>query len=118
MKKLIKKVIRTREPSALSLKEMPEMDFSKVKVTRNPYAERIAKTGIEIVVPGKKTKKIIIRSGRGRPDKAKEIGKTVPRSVRFPGDIWNELEKKAKAQGKTLHEVLREAILEWLGKAA
>jgi macrodomain Ter protein organizer (MatP/YcbG family) len=107
-----------REPSASSLKEMPEVDFSKAKLRRNPYAERIAKTGIEIVVPGEKTRKIVIRSRKGRPGKSKEIGKTVQKSVRFPDDIWNELEKKARAQGKTLHEVLREAILEWLEKAA
>lgn len=97
---------------------MPEVDFSKAKIRRNPYAERIAKTGIEIVVPGEKTRKIVIRSGKGRPEKSKEIGKTVPKSVRFPEDIWNELEKKAKEEGKTLHEALREAILEWLEKAA
>jgi hypothetical protein len=60
-----------REPSASSLKEMPEVDFENAKIRRNPYAEKIAKTGIEIVVPGEKTKKITIRSGKGRPEKSK-----------------------------------------------
>lgn len=63
-----------REPSPSSLKEMPEVDFSKAKLRRNPYAERIAKTGIEIVVPGEETRKIRIRSGIVRTEKYKEIG--------------------------------------------
>lgn len=45
------------EPSAALLKEIPEVDFTKVRVHRNPYAVRIAKEGITVQI------------GRGRPKK-------------------------------------------------
>jgi len=38
-----------QEPSALSLHEMPELDFSKYRLRRNPYAGRIAREGAEVV---------------------------------------------------------------------
>ncbi len=48
---------KSREPSKASLREMPEVDFSKARVRRNPYAARIAEEGIRI------------QAGRGRPKK-------------------------------------------------
>lgn len=36
--------VSKREPSAKSLKEIPELDFSKANVCRNPYASRAAKS--------------------------------------------------------------------------
>ena len=95
-----------REPSKASLREIPEIDFSKAKVRKNPYAARIAKEGIELQV------------GRRRPAKAAEVGGTVPRSVRFPDEVWRRLEARAKRRGLTLHAALREAILGWLKRAA
>jgi len=47
------------EPSAASLREIPEVNFSKARVRRNPYAARIAKEGIGVQV------------GRGRPKRIK-----------------------------------------------
>ncbi len=93
-------------PSKASLREIPEVDFRKGRVRRNPYAARIAREGIEIQV------------GRGRPKKLLEVGGTTPRSVRFPEAIWKELEKRARRRGLTLHAALREAILEWLRRVA
>jgi len=90
-----------REPSKRSLQEIPEIDFSKVRVRPNPYAKRIAKEGLWVQV------------GRGRPKRLLEAGGTTPRSVRFPDRIWALLERRAKAEGITLHAALREAILEW-----
>jgi hypothetical protein len=58
-----------REPSASSLKEMPEVDFDNAKIRRNPYAEKIAKTGIEIAIPGRKSRVIRIQSVNERPEK-------------------------------------------------
>ena len=99
MKKARKKA--QREPSKRSLREMPEVDFSKVRVKRNVYAARIAKDGL------------VVQVGRGRPKRLLEAGPTSPRSVRFPDKIWALLERRAKAKGITLHAALREAILEW-----
>lgn len=95
-----------REPSRRSLRQMPEVDFRKVRVKRNPYARRIAEEGL------------IVQVGRGRPKKVREAGGTTPRSVRFPDRIWALLERRAKAKGITLHAALREAILEWARHAA
>jgi hypothetical protein len=106
----MKKANRTKKkhgvPSKASLEEIPEVDFSKARVRRNPYAARIAKQGITVQV------------GRGRPRKLTEVGGTAPRSVRFPEEVWRMLERRAKAEGITLHAALRQAILAWLEKAA
>ena len=76
------------------------MDFKAVRARPNPYAERIAAEGM-------------VHVRRGRPVKGSETGLTVPRSVRFPKPVWAMLEKRAAAQGMTLHAALRMAILEW-----
>jgi hypothetical protein len=91
-------------PSRASLREMPEVNFDKAKVRRNPYALRIATEGISIHV------------GRGRPRKGTETGPTVPRSVRFPARVWRHLEKRAKAEGIPLHAALRAAVMAWINK--
>jgi hypothetical protein len=95
-----KKVSKPREPSKASLREIPEVDFARVRIRRNPYAARVAAEGI-------------VHVGRGRPRKGTETGPTVPRSVRFPAQLWKQLEAKAKTEGLTLHSALRAAILEW-----
>src|SRR5687767_14292691 len=69
---------RHQEPSRRSLREMPEINFAKGRVRRNPYAKRIAAEGITLQV------------GRGRPKTGKEVGPTVPRSVRFPERVWKQ----------------------------
>lgn len=104
-KKSVRKA-RHAEPSKASLKEIPEVDFSKARVRQNPYAARIAKEGITVQV------------GRGRPKKLEEVGGTSPRSVRFPDEVWKLLEARAKKKGITLHAALREAILAWIERAA
>jgi hypothetical protein len=92
-----------RPPSAASLREMPEVDFDKVKFRRRPeVAERIAAEGSTVHVT------------RGRPKKGEETGPTVPRSIRFPADVWRQLEARAKAEGVPLHAALRAAVLAWL----
>ncbi len=97
---------KTREPSRASLREMPEVNFDKSKVRRNPYALRIANEGISIHV------------GRGRPRKGMETGPTIPRSVRFPARVWRHLERRAKAKGVPLHAALRAAVMAWLNEEA
>jgi len=97
---------RDREPSKASLREIPEVNSSKVRVRRNPYAARIAREGI------------VVQVGRGRPKKVLEVGGTRPRSVRFPDVIWKQIASRARAKGLTVHAALREAILTWLEAAA
>jgi hypothetical protein len=96
----------SREPSAASLRAIPEIDFSKVRVRPNPYASRIAREGI------------VVQVGRGRPKKPLEVGGTQPRSVRFPAFVWKQIEVRARSRGITVHAALREAILAWLKRAA
>src|ERR1700734_1711410 len=106
MKKASKKQTSHREPSKASLKEIPEVDFSKARVRKNPYAARIAKEGITVQV------------GKGRPKKLEEVGGTSPRSVRFPDEVWKLIEARAKKKGLSLHAALRMAILDWIERAA
>ena len=106
MKKASKKTTKHAEPSKASLKEMPEVDFSKARVRKNHRAARIAKEGITVQV------------GRGRPKKLDEVGGTSPRSVRFPDEVWKIIEARAKKKGISLHAALREAILAWVEGAA
>lgn len=94
------------EPSKASLRQIPEVDFKTAKVRRNPYAARIAAEGLTVQV------------GRGRPKKLLEVGKTHPRSVRFPDAVWASVEARAKQRGMTVHAALREAIMAWLRSAA
>ena len=91
---------------AASLREIPEVDFSRVRIRRNPYAARIAKEGL------------LIQVGRGRPKKLLEVGGTRPRSVRFSDAVWKQIEVRARLRGLTVHAALREAILAWLRRAA
>jgi hypothetical protein len=97
---------KQREPSKASLREIPEVDFSKARVRRNPYAARIAEEGI------------VVQVGRGRPKRLLEVGGTHPRSVRFPDAVWRQIESCAKAKGLSVHAALREAIIAWLDAAA
>src|SRR5271169_3555632 len=90
-----------REPSERSLREIPEVNFRRVRVKRNRYAQQIATEGL------------VVQVGRGRPKRLLESGETTPRSVRFPERVWALLKRRAKAKGLTLHAALREAILEW-----
>ena len=99
MKKATRK--KHQEPSRASLRAMPEMDFSNAKP--NPYARRLAAEGFSVHVE------------LGRPKKGQETGPTIPRSVRFPADVWKHLEQRAKREGIPLHAALRAAVLAWLG---
>lgn len=93
-------------PSPVSLKAIPEVDFGRVKVRRSNYAERIKTGGLTLQV------------GRGRPRGGAETGPTVLKSVRLPPAIWQELEKRARAEGVAVHALVRKAILALLRRAA
>jgi len=100
----MRKVSRIREPSKASLRAIPEVDFDAVRVRRNPYAGRIAATGM-------------IHVRMGRPRKGAETGPTVPRSIRFPAPVWKLLEARARSEGLSLHSALRAAILDWAARS-
>ena len=107
----MKKVAKQREPSRASLREIPEVDFSKGTWRRNRLAARIAKEGMDL--PGG-----VHLPSRGRPKKGSETGPTIPRSVRFPAVVWSRLEKRAAAKGMSLHAALRAAIIEWMSRSS
>lgn len=96
----MKKATKHREPSAASLREIPQVDWSTAKVRRNPYAARIAKEGIHILV--------------GRPKKGTAPAPSEPRSIRLPSPLWKELSRLAKKQGTTVHAILRAAVVGWM----
>ena len=105
---------RQREPSKVSLEEMPEIDFSKAKVHRGrSHALQIEKDGgYWIHVDGEDP--IFVRTKMGRPRKGTKSAASTPKSVRFTDEIWKAIEASAKARGITTHAALREAVTEWL----
>src|SRR5439155_20958433 len=54
-----------REPSVASPREIPEVDFSKSRIRRNPYAARVAREGL------------VVQIGRGRPGSCRRHAATV-----------------------------------------
>ena len=103
MKKATKK--RAAEPSAASLRAIPELDFSKAVVLGRGAA-------------GLRRARALLKARRGRPRKGTQATGSSPRSVRFTDKTWLELERRAKRRGITLHALLREVIADWLTKAA
>src|SRR5207248_3239434 len=85
-----------RGPSAKSLEEMPEADFSRIRVSRNKYAVKAVATASRI------------QYGKGRPRKGSEVGPTPARSIRLPETVWKDLENEAHARATTVHALLRE----------
>jgi len=115
MKKASKK---QREPSKASLKEMPEIDVSKAKVHRGrSHAKQIEEDGgYWIEVDGEEP--YFVRTKMGRPEKGSVSAPSKTKSVRFTEEVWEAVEKIAKAKGITTHAALREAVAEWLKENA
>jgi hypothetical protein len=124
-------------PTAASLREMPEVDFSKHRGIRNPYASRIAREGAEVVHDGPTATSLRdipeadfsvarvrrnpyairaaesvakIQYGRGRPRSGHEVGPTPARSLRLPQEAWEALEAEALEKHTTVHALLRELV--------
>ena len=104
MKKATRKT-RTEEPSQASLREIPEMDFSRAVVLGR---------GEE----GLQRARELLKARRGRPKKGMRADGSSPRSIRFSDEMWQALEQRAKSRHVTLHALLREVIAEWLTHAA
>ena len=119
-------------PSAASLREIPEIDFTKVRTRRNPYAAVIAAEGMSLAhdepsassldempevdfsrVTARRNpyaEAIQLQARRGRPKKGQEIGPTPARSVRLPMTVWAALEEAARGANTTVHALLRLAV--------
>jgi hypothetical protein len=99
------------EPSTASLREIPQVDFSKVNGVRsNPYLERIRKAGgYTVAIDGRKP--YFVRVGAGRPKSGEKREPTATRSVRLPATLWNELRSRAKTHGTNVNAEISAAIL-------
>ena len=137
----MKKARTDRGPSKKSLRALPEIDFSRYRIRRNRFANRIRREGIELLheEPSRGSLRempepdltrasvrrnpyaeriraagITLQVGRGRPRRQHEVGPTVTRSVRLPPRVWADLEKRARAEGVAVHALLRRAIAQLL----
>ena len=129
---------KTDAPSVATLREMPEVELTRYRVRRNPFADRIAREGIEIVHDSPSSESLaempeadfslarvrrnpyanraaeplpVIQYGRGRPQAGKEVGPTPGRTLRLPQSAWHALEAEAKAKHTTVHALLRELVI-------
>lgn len=91
-------------PSARSLAEIPEVDFSRVRAHRSAYAARARRAVLQL------------QAGRGRPKRGQEVGPTPARSIRLPLTVWEALETAAREAGTTVHGLLRLAVTDLLEK--
>jgi len=121
------------EPSAASLRELPEIDFAKFRARRNPYAAVIAAGGGSLVHDGPSASSLAalpeldlsrvtarksryamelkqLETGRGRPKKGQGFGPSPARSVRLPQSVWTALEQAADGANTTVHALLRLAV--------
>ena len=66
-------------------------------------------------MPQLATDAVLLR--RGHPGKGKRRT-TVVRSVRLPEELWQKLERTARAKRLNLHQAMRAALLGWLRRAS
>jgi hypothetical protein len=121
----------------MSLREMPEIDFGRYHIRKNPYAAAIAREGISVAHDGPTARSLAeipevdfsrvrahrnadagrarravlqLQAGRGRPKRGQEVGPTPGRSIRLPMTVWEALEAAARDAGTTVHALLRLAV--------
>lgn len=134
---------KTDGASVATLRELPEIDFARYRVRRNPFAARIAREGIEILHESPSPESLAempeadfslahvrrnpytsraaeplpaIQYGRGRPRAGAEVGPTPGRTLRLPESAWHALEAEAKAKRTTVHALLRELVITHLDR--
>lgn len=128
---------RRSDPTRASLAELPEVDFQRYKIRRNPFAARIAAEGSELVHDGpsraslaeipevdlraaKRRKNpfakylnesaLAMHTRRGRPSRGEEAGPTVTRSIRLPVALAKALEALARDEDITVHALMRNVL--------
>lgn len=141
MKKATSRSRRRQEPTAASLRALPQIDFSSYRVRRNPYADRIVRDGIRVVhdEPSRESLAAMpepdfssvrarrnpyasraaealarMQVGQGRPRRGHESGPTPTRSIRLPRSVWDALEEEARLTNTTVHALLRKAVTAYL----
>lgn len=92
-----------REPSAASLREIPELSSDSIELGRGAEGLRLAR-GLAAVT-------------RGRPRAGTKPPGSSARTVRLPDAEWDALDDLALARKTTPHAVMREAIVQWLARA-
>jgi hypothetical protein len=134
---------RSAGPSVASLREMPEIDFTRYHIQKNPYAGVIARKGISVVhddpsasslaelpevdlsrvrahrssYAGRARRALLqLKVGPGRPRRGQEVGPTPARSIRLPMTLWEALESAARDANTTVHGLLRLAVTHLLEK--
>lgn len=98
-----KAILDEPEPSAESLREMPEFDFSK--------STGRGKEGL------RKALELMRARKAGRPRKGVVSARdqaTRTKSIRLPEWVWRELARRAKAQRTTVAAVVRDVLADWL----
>lgn len=89
-------------PSAESLREMPEIDYSQARKFKGRGPEAMANA------------QAFFAAIRGRPRKGTTATGTRVRSLRLPEAAWTELERAAAEREMTLHKFLRKLVAEFL----
>lgn len=97
----MKKSNRHVGPSKLSLKVIPEADFSKEKWKRDGKYARLYAKGV--VLPG-----------RGRPKKGTVSGPSVQKTIRIPEAIWRLVETRARQRGCAPNAEVTLALTDWV----
>lgn len=92
------------EPSAESLKAIPELSPDAAFLGRGPEGMRMAQ-GLSRAIR------------RGRPPKGEQAEGTSTRTVRLPESYWAALDMLAEQLGMTTHGAMREGIVQWIARA-
>lgn len=104
------------EPSAKSLREIPEHDFSKAaRSERGHHYKKIAADGGYWAGPEGNLRWYPVGKG-GRPKKDSGVEPSSPHSIRLPDSLWTQLGKVAKKLGVKRHALLRKIILDALAE--
>jgi hypothetical protein len=108
----MKKASKTNEPSAESLREMPETTFPENAQRGRFYKKAVARGGYHAGPQGKAW----VPMKAGRPPKGTEAVKTTPKSIRLPEHVWALLDVQAKKKHTTRHKFLQHIIIEAIAR--
>jgi hypothetical protein len=93
---------RVDEPSAESLRGMPEIDVETARWFKGRGPE------------GRRSARAFFATVRGRPRKGETAAGTTTRSLRLADAVWTELERIAAERNTTVHALLRRLVAEFL----